>query len=183
MANETSDENEKKALPEKKPEQQNVAKPNDKAGLPGQPIIIRSQYLKDLSFENPNAPHIYAQKGQPEIALSINIDANELDEKRFTVTLTIKCEASIEKHPQFIAELVYEAVIEMNENLDAKYYQPILMVEAPRFIFPFARNILANAASEGGFPPLFLQPIDFAALYRDKLKKTIDDASDNLTEN
>ncbi len=181
MANEKSDN-------EEKPEKENGAKANDKvandkAELPGQPIIIRSQYLKDLSFENPNAPHIYAQKGQPEIALSINIDANELDERRFTVTLTIKCEASIDKHPQFITELIYEAVVEMNEKLEGKYYQPILMVEAPRFIFPFARNILANAASEGGFPPLFLQPIDFAALYRDKLKKTINDASENLTEN
>ncbi len=179
MANEKSEEN---------PEDKNVAKANDqkennKAELPGQPIIIRSQYLKDLSFENPNAPHIYSQKGQPEIALSINIDANELDDRRFTVTLTIKCEATIEKHPQFITELIYEAVVEMNEKLEVKYYQPILMVEAPRFIFPFARNILANAASEGGFPPLFLQPIDFAALYRDKLKNTINDANKSMTEN
>ncbi len=168
----------KKEMPQA--ESEAVADDNE---IPGRPITIKAQYLKDLSFENPNAPHILAQSGQPEIALSVNIDANNLNDNRYTVTLSIKCESKIANHPQFVAELMYEALVELHESLDEKYHQPILMVEAPRFIFPFIRNVLADITREGGFPPLFLQPIDFGALYRDKLEKTISDTSDNMTQN
>ncbi len=164
-------------------QQAGTSQANKQAEIPGQAVMIKAQYLKDLSFESPNVPHILAQAGQPQIALSINIDVQPLHENSSTVTLHVKCESTIENNPQFIVEIFYEAVAELHADLDEKYHQPILMAEVPRYIFPFVRNVLADTTREGGFPPLFLQPIDFGDLYRKKLQQTINDETDKIPLN
>ena len=167
-----------------------VAKPtNSKQGanngsenqpLPDNPVMIITQYLKDLSFENPNVPEILSRKEMPEINITVNISINSEAENIKTVDLTLKAESKLKDGVQFITEITYGALVKLHESLEAKYYDPLLKVEIPRMLFPFVRNILVDASRDGGFPPLFLQPIDFADIYRRQLEDKIDDAAQDI---
>lgn len=132
----------------------------------GQPSLnILGQYLKDLSFENPNAPASLAiQDGQPEINISVNVNAKNLAPTDFEVELHIEAQATHQGNAVFAAELLYAGIFRL-ENIPEEALHPIILVECPRMIFPFARQILADATQKGGFPPLMLDPIDFAGMY------------------
>ncbi len=136
----------------------------------GQPSMnILAQYLKDLSFENPNAPQSLAiQDGQPEINISVNVNAKNLAPNDFEIELHIEAEATHEGKAVFAAELLYAGIFRL-ENIPEEAMHPIILVECPRMIFPFARQILADATQKGGFPPLMLDPIDFASMYEQRL--------------
>jgi preprotein translocase subunit SecB len=126
---------------------------------------IVAQYVRDLSFEN-----IAAQKGnlsapQPQIAVNVTTDGRELSPDRFEIVLKIHATAKSGEDTVFIAELDYAAIVEV-KNANTQLRQIILLVEMPRMIFPFARRILADVTRDGGFPPLLLEPVDFAALYQ-----------------
>ncbi|KAA5803821.1 protein-export chaperone SecB [Alkalicaulis satelles] len=131
-------------------------------------IRVLGQYVKDLSFENPNAPDSLRGQGQPEIDLSVDVNARALDDETFEVVLVLSANAKAETGPLFIAELTYAGLFAIR-NLDERAREPFLLIECPRLIFPFARRILADATRDGGFPPLMLEPVDFAALYRQQL--------------
>jgi len=139
-------------------------------GEAGAALMIRvlGQYVKDLSFENPNAPDSLRGQGQPEIDLSVDVRARSLDAETFEVELVLSANAKSDKGPLFIAELTYAGLFSIR-NLDERAREPFLLIECPRLIFPFARRILADATRDGGFPPLMLEPVDFAALYRQQL--------------
>jgi preprotein translocase subunit SecB len=123
-----------------------------------------SQYVKDLSFENPNAPGIYQNQAAPGVDVQFNIAAAQVGEEVHEVVLKIEVRAEAEGQTAFIVELSYAGLFGLR-NVPAEHVQPFLLGEAPRLLFPFARRVVADTIRDGGFPPLLLEPIDFAALY------------------
>jgi preprotein translocase subunit SecB len=130
---------------------------------------ILGQYLKDLSFENPHAPQSLApQKAQPEINISINVNARNLGPSDFEVELHIDAKATSESKVVFATEILYAGVFRL-ENFPQNMLHPAVLIECPRMLFPFARQILGDATRNGGFPPLMLDPIDFAGMYQKRM--------------
>jgi len=139
----------------------------------GQPSIrILGQYLKDLSFENPNAPQsiIQQQQAQPEISISVNVNARPMAPTDFEVEIQLDAKATLNDKVAFAAELVYAGTFRL-ENFPQQLLHPAVLIECPRMLFPFARHILAEATRDGGFPPLLLDPIDFAAMYQRRIEQ------------
>ena len=137
-----------------------------------QPIIINAQYTKDLSFEAPAAPGIFAelQSKQPDINLNINVSANPVqDTKVVEVVLEAQAECKLAGKVVYILELEYAGVFTL--NVPDEHLQPIMLIECPRLLFPFARNILADVTRDGGYPPLMLGPLDFAGMYQAKMQE------------
>jgi|SRR5919106_5012927 preprotein translocase subunit SecB len=133
---------------------------------------ILGQYLKDLSFENPNSPQsLGGQQGQPEINIQVNVNAKPMGASDFEVELHLEAKASHQEKVMFVAELLYAGMFRL-ENIPQEALHPIVLVECPRMLFPFARQILADATRHGGFPPLMLDPIDFAAMYQRRLAES-----------
>jgi preprotein translocase subunit SecB len=131
-----------------------------------QQLLINAQYIKDLSFENPRAPQsLFQQPGPPEVEINVDVKARNLGQDNYEVVLTINSTARAGGEPVFIVELAYAAVVSVR-NVPENVVGAILLVETPRIIFPFARAIIANATRDGGFPPLLINPIDFAELLR-----------------
>ena len=132
---------------------------------------ILGQYLKDLSFENPNSPKSLSQQGQPEINVQVNVNAKPVGTNEFEVELHLEAKASHDGKAVFAADLLYAGVFRL-ENIPQEALHPIVLVECPRMLFPFARQILADATRNGGFPPLMLDPIDFASMYQRRLAES-----------
>lgn len=130
----------------------------------GPQIALISQYVKDLSFENPNAPAVFQWQEQPQIDVQFNIGADKVADDVVEVSLKIDVKATTGNGTAFAVELVYAAIFGMR-NIPEDQMQPFMLAEAPRLIFPFARRVLADAIRDGGFPPLLLDPIDFGGLY------------------
>ena len=131
-------------------------------------IGIRTQYIKDLSFENPVGPgtaEVVAQS--PEVSVEVTTSARALDDGEYEVSLVIRGEAKTPETTVFIIELTYAGVLTVSE-VPKDTIGPILLIEGARLLFPFARNIVADVSRDGGFPPLFINPIDFVQLYRDQ---------------
>lgn len=132
---------------------------------PGIPVTITAQYIKDFSFENPNAPAILAPtQAVPDIAMNVNIQSRALGPAMYEVLLALKIEAKLQGKTAFISELVYGGAFSMPELPDEQM-RLFLLVEAPRLLFPFARSVLTAAVRDGGFPQVMINPIDFYSLY------------------
>jgi preprotein translocase subunit SecB len=137
---------------------------------PAAPLIMHGQYIKDLSFENPRAPQSLIEQTQPQLALNVQVANRQFDAKTFEVSLTIEASAQTPaKEPLFMLELVYAGTVTLGD-LPQDAFGPMLFIETPRLLFPFARAIVANATREAGFPPLNIAPVDFVALYRQQLE-------------
>ena len=136
---------------------------NEAGGVPGMSIL--AQYIKDLSFENPNAPGSLQPQEQPKLDINVNVGAQPMGENQFEVVLTLTASAKTSAITVFAIELVYGGLFRI-VGVPQEHLHPFVLIECPRMLFPFARNILAEASRNGGFPPLMLDPIDFAALYR-----------------
>jgi len=131
-------------------------------------IGIEAQYIKDLSFESPLGPDAQAAIEQnPSVAVEVSTSARPLGPSRYEVALVIRGEAKGGDKSVFIIELTYGATITLS-NVPEDAVAPILLIEGARLIFPFARNVVAEVTRDGGFPPLFINPIDFVQLYRDQ---------------
>lgn len=129
-------------------------------------LQILSQYIKDLSFEAPNLPEILtSMQKAPEIAVNVDVQVQKKEEN-FTVALNIKAEAAEGKKTVFLTELSYEALV--LADVPAEHLEPVLLVEIPLLMFPFARAIISNITRDAGFPALQIAPIDFAKLYLEK---------------
>lgn len=140
-------------------------------------LIVNAQYLKDLSFENPRAPHALTNMAQPPaVQVNVDVQADRLGESVYEVTLTINAEASKDGEAVFVVEVVFAGVFTIT-NAPPQFLRPVLLIEAPRLLFPFARAIVAGATRDGGFPPLLVNPIDFADLYRRRIATDQDGAS------
>jgi preprotein translocase subunit SecB len=134
-------------------------------------LRILGQYLKDLSFENPHAPQsLGQQQGQPDVAISVNVNARNVGNNDFEVELQIGAKAMAQEKVTFMAELTYGGTFRL-ENFPQQMMHPAVLIECPRMLFPFARQILAEATRNGGFPPLMLDPIDFAAMYQRRMQQ------------
>jgi preprotein translocase subunit SecB len=141
------------------------------------PLVVNVQYIKDLSFEVPNAPEIYATlRSQPQVQINLDVQARTLQDGQnvYEVVLAVKAEAreapagngsAAEGRPVFIAEMQYAGVFTLN-GVPPEAVEPLLLIECPRLLFPFARSVLADVTREGGFPPVLLQPIDFVGLWQ-----------------
>ena len=139
---------------------------------PNQPVLrVMAQYVKDLSFENPGAPDTL-RPGQPApaIDLSIDVQARSLGDDHYEVVLSIGAKAMRDDAVVFITELSYGGLFQMSNIADADR-EPFLLIECPRLIFPYARRVLADATRDGNFPPLMIDPVDFAGLYRQQMAK------------
>jgi preprotein translocase subunit SecB len=127
------------------------------------------QYTKDFSFENPNAPKsLGPQEKAPNIAVQVNVNAKQLAETDFEVNLVLEGSATLGTETLFKFELDYAGLFRL-VNINPNDMHPIVMIECPRLLFPFARQIIAESVRGGGFPPLYIDPIDFASLYRQRL--------------
>lgn len=148
------------------------------AAQPIPPLVVNIQYIKDLSFEVPGAPLIYTTlKAAPRVDINLDVQARRINEGQsvFEVTLAIRAEAfeaaASNGGPSgprvFLTELQFAGVFTLN-GIPENTIEPILLVECPRILFPFARNILADTTRDGGFAPVLLQPIDFLALWQSR---------------
>jgi len=130
-------------------------------------LTINTQYVKDHSFENPNAPSIYGtlRTEKPDLNVSVEVTPRQLQDQIYEVVLGVKASAKVGEATAFMAELDYAAVISLAPGLSEEVRERLVMVEVPRHLFPFARAILADDTRDGGFPPLMMSPIDFQQLY------------------
>jgi preprotein translocase subunit SecB len=135
--------------------------------VPNLAVIV--QYIKDFSFENPNSPNsLLQQQQQPQIAIQINVNPKQLSATDFEIELKMEGKAELIGNVLFAFDLNYAGVFRLT-NIPPENLGPLLMIECPRLLFPFAREIISSAIASGGFPPLLLQPIDFVGLYQRRL--------------
>lgn len=134
------------------------------------PVFINGQFIKDLSFESPHAPMIFRELAQqevtPDMPVSVDVSAKQIENNIFEVGLTINVQVKHEDRVIFLVELVYGAVVTL--NVPPEHAEVALLVETPRLIFPFARNIISAITQESGFPALNLQPMNFLEMYRQR---------------
>jgi preprotein translocase subunit SecB len=143
-----------------------VPQPNGEDAAPQ--VGMLAQYVKDFSFENPNAPAVYNWQNQPQIDVQFNIGTQQVADDVHESAIRIEITATAPEGIAFKLELLYGGLFAL-QNVPADALQPFLLGEAPRLLFPFARRVVADAVRDGGFPPLMLDPIDFNALYFSQL--------------
>ena len=132
-------------------------------------LNILGQYVKDLSFENPGAPGSLGPRQQaPNININVNVNANPLSESDYDVILSLNATAQESDKVLFNCELVYGGVFRLT-GFPKEHVLPLLFIECPRILFPFARQIVAECTRNGGFPPLMIDPIDFAAMFQQRM--------------
>jgi len=131
-------------------------------------LNVVAQYIKDLSFENPNAPNSMTAGQQPQLGIQINVNANPLSDTDIEVSLKLEGKAETNNSLMFGFELEYAGVFRI-QNVPPDAMNAVVLIECPRLLFPFAREIIANTVRNGGFPPLMLDPVDFVSLYRQRM--------------
>lgn len=130
---------------------------------------VLAQYLKDLSFESPRAPQVFVTQGpQSQVNVNVRVDGRGVGENTYEITLHLEVAATAGDAQVFLLEMDYAGIFTVPQ-LVPEVLGPLLMIEAPRMLFPFARQIVSNTVAAGGFPPLLINPIDFADLYRRQL--------------
>lgn len=146
-------------------------------------VVILTQYVKDLSFENPNAPVIFAQQQKsPKISIAVDVRVNGIQDRLAEVVLSLKIEALIGEKNAFIAELDYAGIANLNNELSPEESEKALLIEAPAMLFPFARAIIATLSRDGGFMPFLMTPIDFEALHRQRKTRAAETAAATESE-
>jgi len=143
----------------------------DGGQLPPAPFKLLAQYLKDMSFENPGAPHVLTSKGEvPRGQLKVDVQAKTVAPMHYEVSLLLAITAMRDQETVYIVELEYGGLFDVTGAPEERVTR-LLMIEAPRVLFPFAREVLAKATRDGGYPPVLLNPIDFGAVFREQMKR------------
>ena len=139
---------------------------SENSEMEGVPFMIGAQYIKDFSFENPRGVEtLSAINENPDVSVDVSTNARAIGEEgMFEVLLFIRAEATVDDSPVFIVELTYGGVVQVG-SIPEEEIKPVVLIEGPRHLFPFARSIVSNAVRDGGFPPLLINPIDFGTLY------------------
>lgn len=142
---------------------------------------VLAQYVKDLSFEAPNTPHVFnaMKESEPDIKVNVDVRANQLQAEAFEVILQINAECKVDDKTAFLLELVYGGLVRAKLSTDV--LRPALLIETPRNMFPFARNIVADVTRDGGFQPLVLAPMDFVSMYQQNAKAA-EEAAENAEQ-
>ena len=134
-------------------------------------IIVHAQYVKDFSFENPNSPKVLVENlGQPDVQINVSVSAKLIGENQYEVLLNLSAKAVAGETPMFLADLTYAGLVSPQGATDDDV-NPLIMIEAPRLLFPFARALISNATRDGGFMPLNIQPVDFVSVYQHNLEQ------------
>lgn len=154
----------------------NISAENAPQQSPGLPLVIHTQYVKDISFENPMAPHSFRTGlPAPKMDLNINLDARQVEDldikDLYEVTLKIAARALRDDKPVFIAEIQYAVAVSIQDVVPENQHHALLMIEVPRLAFPFVRQILSDLTQAGGYPALLLGPVDFYAMYMNRFGK------------
>ena len=130
-------------------------------------LKLTSQYIKDLSFENPNAPQIYSElTAESGIDVTINVDLTHMQERLYEVVLSISVKASSKDKVAFVIDLEFAGLASATQRVPDDDVEHLMLTEVPRHLFPFARAIIGDVTRDGGFPPLLINPLDFEELYR-----------------
>ena len=142
------------------------------AGNAGQPAVaqlrVLTQYVKDVSFENPNAPQALGPVDeQPNISVRVDVGVNRMSDTDYEVALKLGAEAKTKDKTMFLVEIDYAGLFRLT-NVPEENLEAVLVIECPRQIFPFARRIVADLTRDGGYPPLMIDPIDFVGLYQQR---------------
>lgn len=142
--------------------------------IPTIPLVVHAQYVRDISFESPNAPKSL-MPGQPApiTEVQVNMDSEKTTDMRdgaisYEVTMHVTATARRGDEVVFIAELMYAVACSIAKEVPVEHHHPVLMIEVPKLAFPFARQIMAELTQNGGFPPMLLNPVNFDALYREQ---------------
>ncbi len=139
------------------------------ANQPQPTLNVLAQYVKDFSFENPGAPNsLKTRDKSPNININVNVNANPMVDKEYDVTLALNAKAEVDGTVLFNVELVYGGVFRI-DGFPQEHMLPILFIECPRLLFPFARQVVGEATRQGGFPPLMIDPIDFAQMFQQRM--------------
>lgn len=145
----------------------NTAQETKHASEAQAPLTVSAQYIKDISFENPSPlANFMEHEERPSISIHIEAQARNIADRSFEVSLRVKVDAKRKDAQVFLLDLDYAGAFTIGTEVPEEYLRPILMIECPRILFPFARNIVATTTQEGGFPALLLTPVDFADLYQ-----------------
>ena len=149
-----------------------AADPNGGGAQPTMPgFRILAQYVRDLSFENPRAPDSLRMEGKPQIDMGVELNAAGRPDGLFEVDLKLSIKASTDTAPVFHVELLYGGLFQL-QGVNEQDIEPMLLIECPRYLFPYAREIVARATADGGFyPPFMLDPIDFAGIYAARMQQ------------
>ncbi len=142
---------------------------------PEHPLLIMAQYIRDFSFENPNAPEVYPSLSDkpPEITVNIDVIPVQLSKRTYEIVFTVRVKAMSGERVAFLIELDYAGIVSINEAVKEEDLELLLFIETPRHLFPFARNILATVTRDAAFPPLVVNPIDFERYYQRTKKGTL----------
>jgi len=144
--------------------------PQDAApGAPPQ-VKILAHFVRDLSFENVGAIEGTKAEGVPEISVQVNLDGQSIGEDRYQVNMKLSAKAVTGEHTRFLAELDYTGIFSI-ANVPEAHIHPMMFIECPRLLLPFARRVIADVTRDGGYPALMLDNIDFSTLYRQKLEQ------------
>lgn len=135
-------------------------------------LMFHAQFIKDLSFENPDPANAFNPQAtaQPNIGVNVQAKAQNLGDRNFEVVLEIRIDATREDNPLFITELTYAGILTVANHIEEARVAEVVMIDGPQLLFPFARQLIADVTRDGGFPPLLLAPMDFAALYQTQHK-------------
>lgn len=151
-----------------------AAAPGSKEQQAAPRFIVKGQYIKDLSFENPHAPQsLLAMKEKPGLDVNVDLKAQKLQDGVFELNMILAARATAEGNTLFLVELTYAGIFHLT-NVPDEHVEPLLLIDAPFVLFPFARRVISDVTRDGGFPPLMLEPIDFTRLYmqnRDQVRK------------
>jgi preprotein translocase subunit SecB len=135
-------------------------------------LNVLGQYIKDFSFENPRSPESMRNPGQPQVALNIQIKTRQLEQRTYEVALVVEADAKTQSGESFfLVELVYAGVFQLGDVIPNEAVAPVLLIECPRLLFPFARALVATITREAGVMPINIDLVDFAALYRQQLER------------
>lgn len=147
------------------------------------PIQINAQYIKDLSFEAPSTPEIFSKMQQtaPDVNINVNVNAHNIEDSLFEVQLHIRASCEVADETAFISELVYGGLFKI--NVAPEHLQALLLIECPRLLFPFARNIIADTTRDGGFPPLMIAPVDFVSMFQNQTEDQVEQPDSKITDN
>ena len=157
--------------------------PNQEPAPDGEPQAAAiAQYIKDLSVESPNAPNVFQWQVQPQVDVQFNINVERIADEVHEVTLRINVSAKSEQGPHFLVDLSYAGLFGLR-NFPDEALAPFMLVDAPQLIFPFARQVVAEAVQNAGFPPLLLEPIDFGRAFIAQMEAQAETALPNGSGN
>ena len=182
MSKKKDDAKDKKKTAKKKKTEKVEAPETATGDIPSEaPFTIHAQYVRDASFENPHAlAALRPGQQMPEMDINIGMDARKVTDVGiddfYEVVLNVKAEAKRGEEVVFIAELQYGMAVSVGQNVPENNHHPLLLIEIPRMAFPYARQILSDMTTQGGFPPLLLNPVDFHALYMQRFAKDIEES-------